>query len=147
MMRRARLLIDLRDNDNLRGFHMLASLHLIADHLRTVELYRLGGDAPDEKMAMQAFSFDTRLQFRRIWRLLSVDSKFDIYASAANILPVDCASVAARRTSRRAIVALMFGEEQAGPLINGIVLNGHNTADNARIVLEELSIVCGKNKL
>jgi hypothetical protein len=138
MTRRARLLVDLRDNDNMRGFHVLALLHLIADQLQSVELYRIGGDTPDEKIAMRAFSFDTGLQFRRIWRLLLVDSKFDIYVSAANTLPSDPASTAARRTSRRAIVALMFGEEQAR-IPDGIVLYGHSTGDSARVLINELS--------
>jgi hypothetical protein len=139
MTGRTRLLVDLRDDDNLRGFHVLASLYLIADHLRMVELYRLGGDAPNERIAMRAFSFDTGLEFRRIWRLLLVDSKFDIYVSAANAFPCDRASVAARRTSRRAVVALMFGAEQVCTPVKGIVLNGHNTGDNARTLIDELS--------
>ena len=138
MTRRIRLLVDLRDNDNLRGFHVLASLYLIIDHLRTVELYRLGGQAPDEKIALQSFSFDTGLEFRRIWRLILVDSKFDIYLSAANVLPCDPASLAARKTSRRSIIALMFGEDRARPPIAGVVLNGHDTAKMARKVIDEL---------
>jgi hypothetical protein len=138
MTRRARLLIDLRDDENLRGFHVLASLYLIADHLRAVECYRLGGDAPDEKIAMRSFSFDTGLKFRRIWQLLMVDTKFDIYLSAANVLPSDPASAAARRTSRCTIIALMFGAAQVSPSINGVALKGHNTAEIANKIMDRL---------
>ena len=78
MTERCRLLVDVREDANLRGFHVLASLYLIADRLRSVELYRLGGDEPNENIACRAFSFDTGLEFRRIWRLTLVDPKFDL---------------------------------------------------------------------
>ena len=74
MTERCRLLVDVRQDANLRGFHVLASLYLIADRLRSVELYRLGGDELNENIACRAFSFDTGLEFRRIWRLILIDS-------------------------------------------------------------------------
>ena len=138
MMTARRMLVDLRDNENMRGFHVLASLALIADRLQSVELYRLGGDAPDENIAMQSFSFDTGLKFRRIWRLILVDSKFDIYVSAANDLPWDAESIAARKTSRREIVALMFEQKGTVPPLEGVVLNGHDTTEIAREIIEGL---------
>jgi hypothetical protein len=133
-----RMLVDLRDDENMRGFHVLASLALIADRLQSVELYRLGGNAPDENIAMQSFSFDTRIKFRPFWRLILFDSKFDIYVSAANHLPWDEASIAARKTSRRKIIALMFEQQRIIPPLNGVVLNGHDTAEIARKIIEEL---------
>jgi hypothetical protein len=133
-----RMLVDLRDDDNMRGFHVLASLALIADRLQSVELYRLGGEAPDENIAMQSFSFDTRIKFHPFWRLILFDSKFDIYVSAANDLPWDSESVAARKTSRRKIIALMFDRQQSVPSFDGVVLNGHDTAAVARKIIEEL---------
>jgi hypothetical protein len=138
MTNRRRLLVDVRDNGNLRGFHALASLYLIADELRPVELYRLGGNAPDENIACQAFSFDTGLKFHRIWRLILVDSKFDLYFSAANSFPEDSAFAAGRRTSRRTIVALMFSQGAAPPTIDALVVNGNDTAHVAQKVMDEL---------
>jgi hypothetical protein len=136
MTKPRRLLVDVREDDNLRGFHVLASLYLIADRLRGIELYRLGGDATDETIACQAFTFDTGLKFRRIWRLILADSKFDLYLSAANTLPRDAKSLAGRHTSRRSIVAVMFGHD-AG-YVNGEVVDGHNTARIAQVVADRL---------
>ncbi len=138
MTGRKRLLVDVRDDSNLRGFHALAALYLIADELQSVELYRLGGDAQDERIALRSFSFDTGLKFRGIWRLLWVDSKFDFLLSAANVLPQDPASIAARKTSRRMIFALMFDNSSTTLPIPGIILNGHDTANIARTVVDEL---------
>jgi hypothetical protein len=133
-----RMLVDLRDDGNMRGFHVLASLALIADRLQSVELYRLGGNAADENIAMQSFSFDTGLKFRRIWRLMLADSKFDIYVSAANDQPCDVASVAARKTSRHKITALMFEPPPGTLSLDGVVLNSHDTAEIARRIVDEL---------
>jgi hypothetical protein len=133
-----RMLVDLRDNENMRGFHVLASLALIANRLQSVELYRLGGDAADENIAMQSFSFDTGLKFRRIWRLMLADSKFDIYVSAANDPPRDDASIAARKTSRRKITALMFEPPPGTLSLDGVVLNGHDTTEIARKIIDGL---------
>ena len=140
MTERCRLLVDVREDANLRGFHVLASLYLIAERLRSVELYRLGGDAPNERIACRAFSFDTGLEFRRIRRLIWVNSKFDLYLSAANDFPEDAASIAACQTSRRTIVALMFGRHEEPPATNGIIVNGHDTAHIAQKVKEELRL-------
>jgi hypothetical protein len=140
MKRSPRLLVDVRDDGNIRGFHVLASLYLIADQLRPVDLYRVGGDAPDENIACRAFSFDTGLEFRRIWRLILVDSKFDLYVSAANALPEDAPSIAARQTSRRTIIALMFGQPEARSALDAIVVNGHDTVHLAQMVMEELRL-------
>jgi hypothetical protein len=133
-----RMLVDLRDDDNMRGFHVLAALALIADRLQSVELYRLGGDVPDENIAMQSFSFDTRIKFRPFWRLVLFDSKFDVYVSAASELPCDAESIAARLTSRRKILALMFAQHQIMPSPDVFVLNGHDTAEIAREIVEVL---------
>jgi hypothetical protein len=133
-----RMLVDLRDNENMRGFHVLASLALIADRLQSVELYRLGGDAADENIAMQSFSFDTGLKFRRVWWLMLADSKFDIYVSAANHRPRDVASIAACKTSRHKITALMFEPPPGTLSLDGVVLNSHDTTEIARKIVDGL---------
>jgi hypothetical protein len=135
-----RMLVDLRDDDNMRGFHVLASLALIADRLRSVELYRLGGDAPNENIAMQSFSFETQIKFRPFWRLILFDSKFDIYVSAANVLPCDAESIAARKTSRRKVLAVMFEQQRSMLAFDGVVLKGHDTAEIAHRIIEELRL-------
>lgn len=136
-MTRRRLLVDVREDDNLRGFHVLASLLLIAERLREVELYRLGGAAAEEAIACQAFAFDTGLRFRRLWGLPLRDSQFDLYVSAANVLPRDPKSMAGRRTSRHSIVALMFGHEDVF-VGHGDIVDGYNTAGMARAVTNRL---------
>jgi hypothetical protein len=136
-MRRPRLLVDVREDDNLRGFHVLASLMLIAERLREVELYRLGGAAAEEAIACQAFAFDTGLTFRRLWRLPLKDTQFDLYVSAANVLPRDPKSLAGRRTARYSIVGLMFGRQDIFVGRTDIV-DGANTAGIARAVAARL---------
>lgn len=146
MTERCRLLVDVREDANLRGFHVLASLYLIADRLRSVELYRLGGDEPNENIACRAFSFDTGLEFLRIWRLTLVDSKFDLCVSAANDFPGDAASIAARRTSRRAIIALMFRNDETYKAVDAVIANGHDTAHLAQTVVDELLLYAPAKK-
>lgn len=134
----ARLLIDVRDDDQLRGFHVLASLSLIADQLKPVELYRLGGNTPDEDIACRVFSFDTGLRLRPLWRLALMDSKFDLCVSAANTFPRDTASLAARRTSRQTITGIMFDKFEHHPADNLTLIDGHDTSAMARAVLDVL---------
>jgi hypothetical protein len=47
MTERCRLLVDVREDANPRGFPVLA---LIAECLRSVELYRLGGNTPMKEL-------------------------------------------------------------------------------------------------
>jgi hypothetical protein len=133
-----RVLVDVRDDANLRGFHVLAGLYLVADRLRSVELYRVGGQTPDEDTACRAFAFDTGLAFRSLWRLLLVDTRFDVYLAAANDVPMDPASVAARRTSRRTILGLMFGPPDEPSALDALVIDGHDTLELARAVIDHL---------
>jgi hypothetical protein len=134
------ILVDVRENQNLRGFHVLASLYLIADQLQSVRLYRLGGDEPNERTAVQSFSFDTGLRFHSIWQLLMVDHLFDLYLSAANQVPSDKASLAAQRTSRRSVLSLMFSDDPNGFPKNGLLLNGHSTRALADALLTALKV-------
>jgi hypothetical protein len=135
-----RLLVDVRETRNLRGFHALAALYLIADRLRAVELARIGGETADERMACEAFCFDTGLQLG-LWNLPGGgDRRFDVYLSAADALPWDVASVAARRASCRTVAALMFGLREFQPFFDGVVVGGHDTADIAAMVVNELRL-------
>jgi hypothetical protein len=142
MSRRRRLLVDVREDENLRGFHVLASLQLIADRLRDADLYRLGGNAADESVACQAFSFDTGLKFRSHWTLILVDSKFDLYVAAANGLPHDPQSRAGRRTSRWSVLGLMF-EPQVPSLAMCDIVDGLNTAAIGKAVADALFAAAG----
>ena len=135
-----RLLVDVRETGNMRGFHALAALYLIADRLGTVALYRLGGEASEESIACQAFCFDTGLQLHD-WRLpAGDDARFDLYLSAADALPWDDASVAARRAARRTVAALMFGLGKFQPFFQGAVVVGHDTAEVAARVAADLRL-------
>lgn len=133
-----RLLVDVREADNLRGFHALAALYLVIDRLRWVPLFRLGGDRADERIACEAFSFDTGVELRESPSAKDSGQHFDVYLSAADTLPWDEASVAARRAARRTVAALMFGLHEFQPNFGGRIVVGHDTAAIAAAVLAEL---------
>jgi hypothetical protein len=135
-----RLLIDVRETGNLRGFHALAALHLIADRLRAIELFRIGGETADERIACEAFCFDTGLELRDFRAPAGDDVRFDLYLSAADALPWDDASVAARRAARRTIAALMFGLTEFQPFFEGAAVVGHDVAEVAARVAAELRL-------
>jgi hypothetical protein len=140
MSQARRLLVDVRESHDLRGFHALAALHVIADGLRSVELYRLGGEDPDERIACEAFSFDTGLLVRKLELVSKPAQHFDVYLSAANTFPWDEPSLAARRATRRTVAALMFGLREFQPAFAGVVIPGHDTAAIAEAVLSELRL-------
>jgi hypothetical protein len=133
-----RLLVDVRETADLRGFHAIAVLHLLAERLREVEIYRLGGEKPDERIACDAFAFDTALRLHACRLPIDIEQPFDLYLSAANTLPWDETSVAARRAARRTVAALMFGLREFQPAFAGIVVSGHDTPMVAEAVLSEL---------
>ena len=135
-----RLLVDVRETKNLRGFHVLAALYLIADRLHPVELSRLGGETADERIACEAFCFDTGLELRACRATPVGDPAFDLYLSAADALPWDDVSVAARRSARRTVAALMFGLGEFQPFFEGVVVVGHETAEVAARVAAELAL-------
>ena len=68
---------------------------------------------------------------------------FDVYLAAADVLPWDDASVAARRASRRTVAALMFGLHEFQPFFAGIVVAGHDTGAIAATVADELGLALG----
>jgi len=138
-----RLLVDVRETESLRGFHALAALSLIAGRLKPVRLYRLGGEDANEAIACQAFCFDTGLTMRRYRPLLARLRPFDLYLAAADALPWDDASVAARRASRRTLAALMFGLREFQPFFAGVVVPGHDTGEIATRVADELGLALG----
>jgi hypothetical protein len=135
-----RLLVDVRETGNLRGFHALAALYLIADRLRPVELARIGGETADESIACQAFCFDTGLELHTARLPEGDDTRFDLYLSAADAFPWDETSVGARRVARRTIAALMFGLREPQPSFAGAVVVGHETAEIAARVAAELRL-------
>jgi hypothetical protein len=140
-----RLLVDVRESPDLRGFHALAVplavLHIIADRLRSVGLYRLGGEDREEQIACEAFSFDTGLLLRKCELATKPVQHFDVYLSAANTFPWDEVSVAARGATRRTVAALMFGLREFQPTFAGLVIPGHDTVAIAEAVLSELRLV------
>jgi hypothetical protein len=135
-----RLLVDVRETGNLRGFHALAALYLIADRLGAVELSRIGGETADERMACESFCFDTGLELRGCHVSGGDDARFDVYLSAADAFPWDDASVAARGAARLTIAALMFGLRKFQPFFAGAVVLGHDTAEVAARVAAELRL-------
>jgi hypothetical protein len=139
-----RLLVDVRESLDLRGFHALAVLHLIADRIRTVELYGLGGEEPEERIACEAFGFDTGLLLRKPELATKPKRRFDVYLAAANTFPWDEVSVAARRAAHRTVAALMFGLREFQPAFAGLVIPGHDTAAIAEAVLSELRMVAAE---
>jgi hypothetical protein len=68
------------------------------------------------------------------------DSAFDLYLSVADVLPWDDVSVAARRSARRTVAALMFGLREFQPFFEGVVVVGHGTAEVAARVAAELRL-------
>jgi hypothetical protein len=140
MSRGPRLLVDVRESGNLRGFHALAALYLIADRLRAVELSRIGGEAVNERIACEAFCFDTGLELNSFRAPAGDRARFDLYLSAADALPWDGASVAARRAARQTIAAVMFGLREFQPFFDGAVVVGHDTAELAARVAAELRL-------
>jgi hypothetical protein len=140
MNRRPRLLVDVRETGVLRGFHVLATLYLIAERLHAVELARIGGETADERMACEAFCFDTGLKFHDDRAPDDDDASFDLYLAAADVLPWDETSVAARRRARRTIAALMFGLREFQPFFAGAVVVGHDIAEVAARVAAELRL-------
>jgi hypothetical protein len=144
MSQARRLLVDARESSDLRGFHALAALHIIADRLRSVEIYRLGGEDPEERIACEAFNFDTGLSVRKFELASKPAQHFDVYLSAANTFPWDKPSVAARRAARRTVAALMFGLREFQPAFAGVVIPGHDTAAIAEAVLCELRLVAAE---
>ena len=138
MMRR-RLLIDVREDHQLRGFHALAAISIMADQLRNVGIFRLGGEEANEKIACLSFMFDTGLTLRH-YSLNQMLMKPDVYVFAADSLPQDNLSVFARSRARITIAALMFGWGDEQPALNGRVVVGHDTAEIALAVRDGLRL-------
>ena len=140
------VLVDVREDGVLHGFHVLASLSLIADHLRGTRLYRLSRNTPDENIACRAFSFDFGLHLRSKWWQMLAGSKFDLYVSAADRFADDLTSCVARQASKRTIAAIMFENPTALQSASVLPVAGHDTALLARAILSELQIkleLCG----
>jgi hypothetical protein len=133
-----RVLIDVREGGELRGFHALAALYLVTDRIRAVELYRLGDEHPDERIACEAFTFDTGVELRSGEAALALSQRFDVYLSVADAFPWDETSVIARRAARRTIAALMFGLRELQPDFGGLAVAGHNTGAIGTALLSEL---------
>lgn len=132
----ARMLVDVRESENLRGYHVLAALLAVAADLADVELWCTGGEGAEERIALQSFAFDTGLTVRP-WRpALPGPDMFDIYVSVALVEPDDEATARARRIARRSIVALLTVDDGTG-------LDGHDTVALGRAVLAELRACAG----
>src|SRR5690349_9662132 len=98
------MLIDLREGNGLHGFHLLASLHLIADELGGVQLLRIGGEEATEAIALGNFIFETGFSVER-WG----GGPVNVYAFAADKMPKDVASLSARRLAARTVASILFG--------------------------------------
>jgi hypothetical protein len=135
-----RLLVDVRESDYHRGFHALAALYLMADRLGSTPIYCLGGEGPNERIAYEAFAFDTGLHLRPCEPALAPEERFDVYLAASDVLPWDDRSVSARGAARRTVAALMFGLREFQPAFAGVVVVGHDTGAIAAKVLSELRL-------
>lgn len=131
------MLVDVRENDTIRGFHMMAAIYLAADQLRGVELFRIGGVEATEAIACEALRFDTSLELRPWQPRRRNATPFDLYAVAATDRPTDGLSNSARRQAHVALLALMFGKPDSGD--GWKAFDGNDTAAIAERVLAALA--------
>ena len=143
-MKVPRILIDLRETDTWRGYHVLAALHLIAKSLRGVELWRFGGDDPEEEIAWRSFVFDTGLPIERWVRRPPIMSAppprrpFDLYVAAASTRPGPALLEDPRRLAHRSLLALLLEGQIIRSDPNEALIGGHDTvAFGARILAEQ----------
>jgi hypothetical protein len=123
-VRKRRLLADLRETAKLRGFHLGSALRVAAAELRDVDIWYLGGDRPDELLAIKAIAFDTGLRLRRWHRpALGIGRKIDLYVAAAERIPQDKRFVQARKAARRCLIGLVFSGPAPDPDIQTVPAN------------------------
>jgi hypothetical protein len=104
-----KILLDVRETTNRRGYHLLAAAAIMAPYLGRCRLYAMSTDHSEEHLAMNAFRFDTRRKLsiwnpkkRRWWR----KPVFDLYLMISDDWPTDKRTKKARRRSRRFLLGL-----------------------------------------
>jgi hypothetical protein len=105
-----KILLDVRETTNRRGYHLLAAAAIMAPHLGRCRLYAMSTDHAEEHLAMNAFRFDTGRKLsiwnpkkkRRWWR----KPVFDLYLMISDDWPTDKRTKKARRRSRRFLLGL-----------------------------------------
>ena len=106
-----KLLADFRETAKLRGFHLSAAFKVAAADLRDVDIWYLGGDRPDERLAIEALAFDTGLKLRRWrWPMHALSGGIDLYIAAAERIPQDKKFQKARKAARQCLIGLVFPE-------------------------------------
>lgn len=133
--RAPRLLVDVRESRILRGFHIVAALHLAADGLREVAIFRVGGKESSEAIACTDFEFETGL---RLQPLDDDKDHFDLYALAASEPPTDSASISARARARKGLLALVFQPRAVGGYA---VIDGNDTSAIAGQIVRSLRAI------
>jgi hypothetical protein len=123
-VRTRRLLVDLRETAKLRGFHLGSALRIAATELDGVDIWYLGGERPDERLAIHALAFDAGLRLRR-WRRPVVASgpRVDLYVAVAERIPRDKIALKARKAARRCLVGLLFSDPLPAPAIEIVPAN------------------------
>jgi hypothetical protein len=133
-MKQFRLLVDVREQAEIRGFHALAALALVAQDLQDVRIYRIGGDAPEERIACLSFSFDTGL------KLIPVRKYFqrrpDAFLFVANDMPTDERSRFFRSAVSRHVAAMIFDSFNSASAIQAPFVDGNDTQAIAQSVLQ-----------
>ncbi|HYF07066.1 MAG TPA: hypothetical protein VD970_05550 [Acetobacteraceae bacterium] len=139
MVRKPTLLLDMRETDAIRGYHVTAVAFLLIPVLRRCRAFVLTSGHPDGELALNALRFDagirlpcwSRLPWLRPWRL-------DLYLAVMDHDARHLADeVAARCRPRRRILGLIGA---AGTLPAGI-MDGNDTramADAASRMLASL---------
>jgi hypothetical protein len=119
-----KLLADFRETAKLRGFHLTAALKVAAAELRDFDIWYLGGDQPEERLAIEALAFDTGLKLRRWrWPMLALSGGIDLYVAAAERIPQDKKFLKARKAARRCLIGLVFSEPASDPDIRTVPAN------------------------
>lgn len=134
-----RVLLDLRESDTLRGFHVAAAAMLMAPSLGTVACQAIGGAEGDERLALDLLAHDTQVNFEP-W---TEGDAMDLLIVTAEQWPDDPLSARAIASSR----TVLFGDasfrlrrgSDAPAVPPGVVtVDGHDTAALARRALELL---------
>lgn len=136
-----RLLLDLRESDSLRGFHVAAAVMQIAPWLPRAACHVIGGAEGDERLALELLAHDTGVAFRP-W---ADGERVDLLLLAAERWPDDALSLQAIASAR----TVLFGatgfttprSSDASEVPAGVVcVDGHDTAVLASRTLELLHL-------
>lgn len=125
-----RLLVDIRESSASRGFHALAALNLITDHLKDVQLYVLSTGDGDELSAIETFQADWGVPVAVLREGERISQRIDLVFSVVDDANALSNSPRIDRIGRRTLLGVMFSSIK--PRRNVMVVDGHDTAAMAR---------------